>query len=210
MTFSVKIAWIIPPESRCQQSKRPLKPLVLNCGGPGSQTEQKPNIALWQTAEGLFGVYTESANSVCDGEVLSDLLGQVESPLVQLTGDGSYDQGQCYEALQEYQERQRQPLRVTIPPQRGAALWHQAGQPKSPQRDTNLKRIGEIGRRRWKRESGYYRQSKIENAMFRYKSLIGDKLRARTLERQIREAFTGCMVLNLMTALGMPDSYVVT
>ena len=39
--------------------------------------------------------------NVCDGEVLPDLLAQVEEPLYQLTGDGSYDQNQCYEELEK-------------------------------------------------------------------------------------------------------------
>ena len=83
-------------------------------------------------ATGEIVAVTLTTNNVCDGEVLPDLLRQVESPLVQIKGDGSYDQKQCYEALQECQEKQRQRLRVTIPPQRGAALWNKAAEPKSP------------------------------------------------------------------------------
>jgi hypothetical protein len=161
-------------------------------------------------ATGEIVAVTLTTNQVCDGEVLADLLAQIERPIVQLTGDGSYDQSQCCQALQNYQEAQGQPLRVVIPPQRGAALWHQAGEPKSPQRDENLTRIGETGRRRWKRESGYYWQSKVENTMFRYKTLLGGKLQARDFERQEREAIIGCMALNRMAALGMPDSSIVS
>jgi hypothetical protein len=70
--------------------------------------------------------------------------------------------------------------------------------------------MGEMGRRRWKRETGYYRQSKVENTMYRYKTVLGGKLNARDFERHEREALIGCMALNRMTALGMPDSYVVS
>ena len=161
-------------------------------------------------ATGEIVAVTLTTNQVCDGEVLPDLLAQVETPIIQLTGDGSYDQRQCYEALQEYQAAQGQPLRVVIPPQRGAALWHKAGEPKSAQRDANLKRMGEIGRRRWKRETGYYRQSKVENTVYRYKTLLGGKLGARDFERQKRETIIGCIALNRMAALGMPDSYIVS
>jgi hypothetical protein len=171
------------------------------------RTWRKLHLAV-DEATGEIMAVTLTTNQVCDGEVLPDLLTQVQCPLAQVTGDGSYDQSQCYQALREYQEKQRHPLRVTVAPQRGAALWHQAGEPKSPQRDENLKRIGEIGRRRWKRESGYYRQSKVENTMFRYKTLLRAKLKARDFGRQEREVIIGCMALNRMTALGMPDSYV--
>ena len=65
----------------------------------------------------------------------------------------------------------------------------------------------QIGRRRWKAEAGYYRQARVENAVFRYKSIIGDRLRARSLAGQGSEAVLGCEILNRMTALGRPVSY---
>ena len=40
----------------------------------------------------------------------------------------------------------------------------------------------QIGRRRWKAEAGYYRQARVENAVFRYKSIIVDRLRAELPE----------------------------
>ena len=125
-----------------------------------------------------------------------------------------YDQKQCYVVLQEHEERQRQPLEITIPPQRGATLWqnkeNKVGSSKPSARDDNIRRIKDIGRRRWKRESGYYRQSKAESTMFRYKNILGDKLKARKLERQGREVFIGCVALNRMTELGMPDYHIVS
>ena len=33
-------------------------------------------------------------------------------------------------------------------------------------------RVNEVGRRRWKKEAGYHRQAWVENAFFRYKSII--------------------------------------
>ena len=35
-----------------------------------------------------------------------------------------------------------------------------------------------LGRRRWKKTSGYHGQARVENAFFRYTSIIGDGLRA--------------------------------
>jgi hypothetical protein len=58
----------------------------------------------------------------------------------------------------------------------------------------------------WQRRSGYNRRSLIETAMFRYKTIIGRRLHARTLPNQRTEAKIGCGVLNRMTALGMPVS----
>jgi len=66
--------------------------------------------------------------------------------------------------------------------------------------------VNEIGRRRWKKESGYHRQGAVENAFFRYKSIIGDRLRARSVTGQETEAAIGCNILNRMFELGGPTS----
>ena len=47
----------------------------------------------------------------------------------------------------------------------------------------------------------------MENTFFRYKSIIGDGLRARSPAGQGSEAVLGCEILNRMTALGRPVSY---
>jgi hypothetical protein len=67
-------------------------------------------------------------------------------------------------------------------------------------------RVKEIGRRQWKKESGYHQQARVENTFFRYKAIIGDKLRARHPESQEAEATIACNILNRMTGLGMPES----
>ena len=42
--------------------------------------------------------------------------------------------------------------------------------------------------------------------MYRYKTIIGQRLQGRTLPNQKTEAKIGCSVLNQMTRLGMPIS----
>ena len=66
--------------------------------------------------------------------------------------------------------------------------------------------VKEIGRRRWMRESGYHHQARVENTFFRYKSIIGDRLRARHVRSQESEAVIACNILNRMIALGRPAS----
>jgi len=56
----------------------------------------------------------------------------------------------------------------------------------------------------WQRRSGYNRRSLVETAMYRYKTVVGRRLHARTLPNQQTEAKIGCNVLNQMTMLGMP------
>ncbi len=48
---------------------------------------------------------------------------------------------------------------------------------------------------------------RAENAFFRYKSIIGDGLRARSPAGQGSEAVLGCEILNRMTDLGRPASH---
>jgi len=62
------------------------------------------------------------------------------------------------------------------------------------------------GRLGWQRATGYGRRSLAETAMFRYRTLIGRRLRARSLPGQKAEARMGCAVINRMTQLGMPVS----
>jgi hypothetical protein len=69
--------------------------------------------------------------------------------------------------------------------------------------------VKEIGRRRWKKESGYHRQARVENAFFRYKSIIGDRLHARHPKSQEAEALIACNILNLMAALGRSESFAI-
>ncbi len=73
-------------------------------------------------------------------------------------------------------------------------------------RDRTVSRVKEVGRRQWKKESGYHRQARVENAFFRYKSILGDRLRARHPDAQQTEAVIACNVLNAMTGLGRPES----
>jgi len=70
-------------------------------------------------------------------------------------------------------------------------------------------RVKEIGRRQWKRETGYHHQAQVENTFYRYKAIIGDKLRARHSDSQVTEALMACNILNRLAGLGMPESFAV-
>jgi hypothetical protein len=84
-----------------------------------------------------------------------------------------------------------------------------AGEPLLGQRDEAIETISQVGRREWKKASGYHRQAKAENAFFRYKQVVGRRLRARTGQGQNMEVRVACDVLNRMASLGMPKSMAV-
>jgi hypothetical protein len=58
----------------------------------------------------------------------------------------------------------------------------------------------------WQRCPSYNRRSLIETAMFRYKTIVGRRLHARTMPNEQAKAQIGCNVLNRMAGLGMPAS----
>ena len=65
-----------------------------------------------------------------------------------------------------------------------------------------MPKILDEGVHKWRRESGYYQQSKVENTFYRYKTIIGKKLRARTEESREVETILGCKILNRFLELG--------
>ena len=81
--------------------------------------------------------------------------------------------------------------------------------PRSPARDRTIRILQQVGRRQWKKDSGYHQQARVENAFFRYKSIIGESLRARRRAGQETEAILACNILNQMTQLGRPASYAI-
>ena len=162
---------------------------------------RKVHLAVDQ-GTGYIRAAATTTNSVSDGQMLPGLLGQVEQAICQVSADGGYDRRTCYEAIAG------RGARAAIPPRRGARIW-QHGNSKQERlaRDENLRRIRAVGRARWKQESGYHRRSLAETAMFRLKTIFGASLRARSEDAQNTETMLRLNALNQMTALGMPDAY---
>jgi hypothetical protein len=139
-----------------------------------------------------------TADEVGDVAMIPDLLDQIEGPVGSMTGDGAYDGQAVYDAV-----TQRHPDAAVIVPPRSTAVPNET---PTSQRDRHLQAIAEHGRINWQRSSGYGRRSLVETAMYRFKTIIGRRLRARILPNQRTEAKIGCNVLNRMTKLGMPVS----
>ena len=62
---------------------------------------------------------------------------------------------------------------------------------------------------RRKSQSEYHRQSRVENTVHRYKSIIGDRLRARHPQSQKAEAVVARNILNRMTGLRRLEPFAV-
>ena len=144
-------------------------------------------------------VHTLTEKTGDDATTAVDLLTAVEDPLVRVTADAAYD------AVAVYETATARGATVVIPPARTANVSGHG--PRSPARDRTIMVVKTLGRRRWKKVSGYHRQGRVENTFFRHTSIIGDVLRARRPAGQGSEAVLGCEILNRMTALGRPVSY---
>ena len=139
--------------------------------------------------------------AVGDPTQVGPLLDQIAGPIAAVLADGAYDGEPIYQTIAE-----RAPgATVTIPPRCTAKPSEQADRMPT-QRDRHIQTIAMRGRRGWQRETGYGRRSLVETAMFRYQTLIGRSLHARSLPAQKAEARTACKVINRMTNLGMPSS----
>ncbi len=111
-----------------------------------------------------------TSNDFHDGEVLEELLDGIEQELEQVSADGAYDQGHCYDSISQRQAK------AAIPPRKNAKIW-QHGNCQAPphSRDENLRRIRKQGRKSWKKKSNYHRRSLAETTMFR-RRVLGKKI----------------------------------
>ena len=103
----------------------------------------------------------------------------------------------AYDTVAVYETAGARGATVVIPPARTANVSGHG--PRSPARDRTITWVKTLGRRRWKKASGYHHQGQVENTFFRYKSIIGAGLRARSPAGQGSEVVLGCEILNRMT-----------
>jgi hypothetical protein len=171
-------------------------------GDRGRRTWRKLHLAVDpETGEILAAELTTTEEG--DAALVGPLLDQITGPIASVTADGAYDGEPVYRAVSAHQPDP--PAAVIIPPRATAVPSPTAGITPT-QRDQHIRMIHDKGRMGWQKAVGYGKRSLGETAMFRYKAIIGRRLRARTLPAQKTEARAACSVLNRMTRLGMPVS----
>jgi IS5 family transposase len=168
-------------------------------GAKGKRGWRKLHLGVDRAGMIVAQVVTDS--NVDDGVTGFTLIDRVEGDIAKFTADAAYDTIAIYDAAVE------RGAEVVVPPTKGATVSRR--RPRSTARDRTVARVNDIGRRRWKKESGYHRQGTVENAFFRYKAIIGDRLRARLSDGQRVETVIACNILNRMTELGRPVSLAV-
>ena len=166
-------------------------------GGSGRRGWKKLHLGVDRTGVIVTHALTEpTADDATTGVGLVD---HINGDVASVTADAAYDTIAFYDAASARHAK------VVVPPARTASLSRRG--PRSSVRNRTIRRVQVLGRRRWTKTSGYHRQARVENVVFRYKSTIGAGLRARSAAGRQTETLLGCNILNRMTGLGQPASY---
>ena len=133
-----------------------------------------------------------------DRQCVEPLINQTNSEFItEVIADAGYDSNSVYDLLAS------KGIRTIIPPPASTkALKHK---PRTL-RDHSSNYIQNKGIHAWYTKNNYRRREKVENLFYRCKTIIGRKLMARKWENQDAEIHLGCVILNQMTKLGMPNS----
>ena len=146
-----------------------------------------------------------SSNDVSDDQAMLQMMDALDgTPFGDVLGDGAYDTTECRESICDHGGKS------VIPPDKSAVVQRKDINPALESRDQAIRRIaemGEEGRKLWKQEVGYHRRSRVETFMFRFKTLLGERLSSRKKATQIAESMIKMDVLNRMLELGRAESY---
>lgn len=144
-----------------------------------------------------------TTNSEDDAGVGKQILEGNTKNISTFHGDGAYDDIEFREFLGE--------ISPIIPPPKNAVVRKPKKNDPLPlhivKRNEAVEYIQKHGLKEWKMANGYHKRSLNETVMFRFKSIFGGELGARTMENQKVEILLKCLILNKFTGIGMPISY---
>ena len=166
------------------------------------RTWRKLHIAVDEKTHDIVMSVITHAN-VLDGKVINLLLpNQNRCQVSQVTGDGAYDNQDCYAAAVSVGAKPCFPPRMT-------AARHKPTNEGKRLRNHAVARVREWGLKKWKIKNNYHRRSIAETAFLRLKKIFGSSAASRTFDNQVVELTLRCNILNRMNQLGMPDSIMI-
>lgn len=144
-------------------------------------------------------------NRAADCKILPIILGRVKrsAKIGKVYGDKGYTSISCFDAIANCGGE------AIIDIQRGLKFKAESSL-GSKQRNDILLKMRLLGRKGWKKQSGYHRRSLVETQMFRWKKILGAGLSSRKLANQVVEARIKAKILNIFTSIGMPKTKAVT
>ena len=139
-----------------------------------------------------------TGSHIGDAPILLDLLDQIPADEVigSVTADGACDTRKCHDATAG------RGAHTVLPPRRNAKPC-KTGTPGASARNEALRASRYLGRALRRRLTGHHRRSRVE-AKTNCLKLLGQKLMARGLDRQVAELQVRVAILNRCTALGIP------
>ena len=120
-----------------------------------------------------------------------------------VTADNAYESRKPHDRIIGFGVPNR---KILAPPPRNAKVTKSTTR-CSFLRNTGIRAIEKHGRMEWERKSGFTRRNIVENRIGRYKMILGNQMRSRSLTGQRAEVRIGCRIINKMTELGIPKSY---
>ena len=144
-----------------------------------------------------------TSNAIGDAPMLPELLAQIpgDEAIARVSADGAYDTRACLDAIA------LRGAQAVIPPRKTASLWKRTS-PGSASRNEAVRACKRLGWPIWKVWSGYHRRSLVETKMHCFKRL-GERVTARTFERQVVELQVRAALLNRFSQLGRPQTVAV-
>ena len=161
----------------------------------------------------LSAITTDS--HVHDATYFGDLINEINTKvnIDTIIGDG------CYSLHTSHVHAQRRGARLVAPPhinsRKKCENTDYRHKPVTPMRDEAIDYVRQFdtfeeGLKAWKQDSSYnyHRRSLVETAMFRLKSTFTGTIKAKLECNQAVLLKIRCLILNKMTQIGMPISYV--
>ena len=111
-----------------------------------------------------------------------DAVAKWNNPVLKHRKRGGQAIPSTYQALTAHQNKHgnRVPIKAVVPPN----LWFRAEMPDDSKLRLDNIRLMEQGRKRWQEHTDYGRRTEAENAIYRYKTIIGNKLKSRSFLNQ--------------------------
>jgi len=166
-------------------------------GTKGTRDWRKLHIGV--DGRGFIVAHRLTGSRVDDAGVVGELPSQFSDQVKRFTADGAYDKTAVHDLVTA------RGADVVVPPTKNARQSRSSAA-GARARNATVESVRELGRREWKKRRGYYRQARVENSFYRYKQLIGGRLRSRNVAAQDTETGVAINVLNRMLALGASRS----
>ena len=172
------------------------------------RTWRKLHLCIDESTHEILSAELTKAN-VHDSQPVEKLMQKTvesRSYIVQASADGAYDGFPSYDCIERHSNGE---ATITIPPRSDAVVSYlrdNHSAPYSKQRDKNIELVDELGIQEWKKEYGYHRRSIAENAIYRYKKILGSRMSRRNFENQKAEANIKVALLNTMIRIAKPLS----